>query len=181
MMEKRMVLFVAVIMGMSLFSGCATNIHPPNEANVPPTEKLGNFTNITLESSVVEPKYGDNVSNRKAVNKIDEVMNQRLKTVFPQLNSQKNNAGKALVIKPQILAIKFISGGKRAWAGAIAGDSAVLLQVDFFDQQKKTIIASPKFYAKANAITGDYSMGGSDNAMLQRIVSAVVEYSTKHK
>lgn len=180
-MKKKLFLSGAVIIGMLLFSGCATNIHPPTEANVPPTEKLGNFTNVIVEPSVVGPKYNDNSSNRKAVDKIDEVMIQRLKTVFPQLNRQKSNTGKTLVIKPQILAIKFISGGKRAWAGAMAGDSAVLLQVDYFDQQQKTIIASPKFYAKASAIAGDYSMGGSDNAMLQRIVSAVVDYSIQHK
>lgn len=180
-MIKKLCLIGAGIIGLSLFAGCATNILAPTEANVPPSEKFGNFANVTLEASVIDPKYADDASSRKAVNKIDEIMNQKFKTLFPQLNNSKNAAGKTLVIKPQIQAIKFVSGGKRAWAGGFAGDSVVLLQVDYIDEQSGKIIASPKFYARAKAIDGDYSMGGADNAMLRRIVSAAIEYSTQHK
>ena len=180
MMKKFSGLSVALL-GLWLFTGCSTNIHPPETVNTPPPQKFGSFSQVKLETSVIAPEYAESSSSRKAVNKIDELLNQRLKTVFPQLNSPNGGSGKTLVIKPYVEAIKFVGGGTRFWAGAMAGSSAVILRVDYVEQSSGKIIASPKFYSKASAVSGDYSMGGNDNAMLNRIVSAAVDYTVSHR
>ncbi len=178
---RKMYYLLTGIACMLILQGCATNIHPPTKANVPPTEKFGTFTNFELKPSTIAPKYSSSGANQKAVRKIDEQLEVKLKEVFPNLNSEKILKGKTLIIRPYVEAIKFVGGGARFWAGAMAGSSAVLLQVRFIDKASGKIIAEPIFYNKSSANAGAWSMGGNDNAMLYRIASEAAKYSSDNK
>ncbi len=83
---------------------------------------------------------------------------------------------RTLVLKPRIKQIKFISGGARFWAGAMAGSSAVVMSVEIVDKENGKIIAHPDFYQHANAMGGAWSFGSTDNIMLVRITEIIDAY-----
>jgi len=58
----------------------------------------------------------------------------------------------------------------------MAGSSAVLMQVTFRDGNTGEIIADPEFYRAANAYAGGWSMGATDNLMLDDITKDVAGY-----
>lgn len=179
-MKSAMFLIVGIV-SMILFQGCATDIHAPEEANVPPEEKFGSFQQVQLEKTVIAPEYAGIGANQKAVNKIDVIMEEKLKAVFPKLNEENSGEGRVLLIKPYAEQIKFIGGAARVWVGAMAGSSAIILRVDYIDKATGKVIASPKFYGKSSAAAGGMSYGGNDNAMLHRVVTLVTEYSTQNR
>lgn len=65
---------------------------------------------------------------------------------------------------------------ERFWAGAFAGSSAVVMQVNFKDAETGNTIAAPTFYQHASAMGGAFSIGGTDNTMLYRIAEIINDY-----
>lgn len=62
----------------------------------------------------------------------------------------------------------------------MAGSSAVLLRTQYLDGATGTVVASPTFYARASAMGGAWTIGGTDNAMLQRIVDQACAYAKQN-
>ena len=50
------------------------------------------------------------------------------------------------------------------------------MTVRFTDKASGRVIAEPEFFQRAAAMSGAYSFGGNDNAMLIRITSVVEQY-----
>jgi len=125
--------------------------------------------------------YAGQPANDRALVKIQENLDLRLNPVLASWNSAGDPAGRTLLIQPEIH-IKFISGGTRFLAGALAGSSAVVMRVKFVDAATGKEVAYPEFYQRAAAMGGAYSMGGTDNNMLIRIANLVSEYTiANHK
>ena len=83
---------------------------------------------------------------------------------------------RTLLIEPTITEMKFVSGGKRAFLGAMAGSSAILMKAKISDKETGKTVATPEFYSKSSAMAGAYSFGANDNAMLARIANALAVY-----
>lgn len=162
----------------ALFAGCATKITSDVVQNPPPAEKLSNFTHFEMLPLRLVPPYAGQAPNEVALVKIQENVDARMQSTLATWNSRDHGpaATRTLVIEPVIDEIKFISGGKRALAGAYAGSSAVILRAHLKDKETGAIIASPEFYAKAAALGGAWSFGGTDNAMLVRIANRLSDY-----
>lgn len=164
----------AVIVGfMVLLSACTTEIRATSTQNPPPSEPFKNFGHFELHHVVLSPAYAQHNANQRATAKID---NQLQLVLGPQLLRWEKGEGRTLEIEPYIEEIKFISGGARFWAGAMAGSSAVVMRVNFKDAETGTIIDSPTFYQHASAMSGAWSIGGADNAMLDRVANNVNAY-----
>lgn len=84
--------------------------------------------------------------------------------------------GQTLVFEPKVVTLRFISGGKRFWAGALAGDSRVMLSVKITEQPSGRVLGEPQFYQQSNAMAGAWSFGAHDNTMLSRVVELVAGY-----
>lgn len=174
-------LFIVVGIAMLVLQGCVTNIYAPQEPNQPSEVKLSTFNQVQFDKTTIDPQYEGSGANQKAVTKINELLEQQLRTVFPKLNGKSTEAGKILLIKPHAEAIKFINGNARFWAGPMAGSSAIILRVDYIDKDTGKVIASPRFYGKSSAMAGAMSVGGNDNAMLHRVVTEVIKYSQTNR
>jgi hypothetical protein len=72
--------------------------------------------------------------------------------------------------------LKFVDGGTRFFAGAFAGSSAVVMQLRLIDAATKAVVAQPEFFQRAAAMGGAWSIGGTDNSMLERIAGVAQEY-----
>ncbi len=81
-----------------------------------------------------------------------------------------------LVIEPRVDGIRKVGGATRLFAGALAGDSHVMMHVRFVEQPGDIVIAEPEFYRRAAAMNGAWTVGAQDNDMLRRIAKLVVDY-----
>ena len=169
---KRLFLILAV----TLFgAGCATKgYYASSQQNPPPKEKFANFGQFELERVEVAPEFAGEGANQKAVAKIQQHLDAKL---GGYINSWDQAEGRKLVIRPKVEKIKFIGGAARFWAGAMAGASAVYMRVAFVDAATGKQIAHPEFLQVGNAMGGAWSIGGSDNAMLERVADLIATYT----
>lgn len=183
-----------------LSQGCATTIRAPKEYPKSPKVKFSEFSAIEYAHVTISPKYASSSSNKKAAKKIDEILLSCLRPSFPNLqeatqpapgtgsNTQNiqeatqtapgaSSNARTLLIEPLIEEIKFIGGAARFWVGAMAGSSAVLMKVTYRDKATGEVIAEPEFYQKGNAFGGGWSIGGTDNLMLENVARDICNYT----
>lgn len=151
---------------------CVTNIRPDVTGNPPPAEPFSHFQRFVLEPIQVSEAAAHETA---AVEKISLYMRQRPGSTLASWNN-RSPGGRVLKVEPSIVKLKFVGGGARFFAGALAGSSAVLMRVKFTDAQTGRVIADPEFYQRAWAQGGAWSIGGTDNAMLARITTVVDQY-----
>jgi len=150
---------------------------PPSNINPAPTAKFSDFKTIEMRPIVIAPEFAEAEANQKATAKIQEIVDANLSGVLASWNSTERGATRGtLVIEPLITRVKFIGGGARFMVGAMAGNSAVLMEISFKDAQTGEEIAKPTIYQRANAMVGSMSVGGADNAMLNRVAQMMTDY-----
>lgn len=174
-------LFLAVVIMMN---GCATNLSKPSNAPSASKVKFSGFKAVEMKPVSLATEFASSGANQKAMRKIDEHLFTSMTKVFPNLKrteSFSKGDSSVLQIAPVIKEIKFIGGGARFWVGAMAGSSAVLMQVEYRDGASGEVLADPEFYAQANAMGGAWTMGGTDNAMLERIAMDIISYTSANQ
>ena len=161
-----------------LASGCVTNIKSDVTQNPPPAEKFANFSRIEMTPVTLVPPYAGQEANERALSKIQENVSLKMSPAVQAWNGRALTGGtpRTLQIVPTVTEIKFIGGATRFWGGALAGSSAVVLRAQITEKETGKVIATPEFYARAAAMGGAYSMGGTDNAMLVRIATRLTDY-----
>lgn len=172
-MKVRLLLPAALAL---LCCACVTNIRPDVTGNPPPAEPLSQFQHYMLTPVKVSSEAAHETA---AVNKISSYMQQRVGGTLASWEN-RNQSGRVLNVEPTIVQLKFVGGGARFFAGALAGSSAVLLRVKFTDAKTGQVIADPEFYQRAAAYGGAWSIGGTDNGMLARIATVVQQYLNRN-
>ncbi len=180
---QRLRINIIALIPLLLLVGCATNIKPTATSNPPPAEPFSAFTKFEVNDISLAPPYHDNSANQKALIKIQESFSA---TVTPLLSSWnhagalQDKAARTLVISPVVTEIKFIGGGARFWAGAMAGSSAGIMHVTFTEKETGKVIAKPQFYARGDAWAGGFTIGATDNAMLVNLANRSSDYIMKN-
>ena len=167
-----------------LMSGCATNLSKPMHDPLPSKAQFRGFSAVEMKPVSLTPAFASYDANQKAMRKIDELLFASMTKTFPNLKRTESFSGgnsKILQIAPVIKEIKFIGGAARFWAGAMAGSSAVLMQVKYLDGSTGATLADPEFYEQANAWAGAWTIGGTDNMMLERIVLDITSYTSANQ
>ncbi len=178
---------IAVATCLMVLAGCATQVTEQPNPVAPSSKRLGTFDKTVLVRAEILPPYSGQGANVKAVNKIDEVLERDL---VPAVNAMQvatieeadamNLAGtNTLVIRPKVKQIKFISGGARFFAGAIAGSSVVVMDVAFIDGATGEVLAEPGYFRKAGAFGDGFGIG--DNRMLSDVATDVVNYAAANR
>lgn len=162
---------------MVLCPACVTTyVNPSGTMNVAPTEAFSGFQHFEVQRITMGAPYAGQSANERALLKIQENFDERVGKLAADWNAKAPEGGRTLVIVPHIQDIKFISGGKRFWAGAFAGSSAVVLKIKFIDKATGAEVNSAEFYQRAAAMGGAWTMGGTDNGMLVRITEISANY-----
>ncbi|MEZ4601653.1 MAG: hypothetical protein R2940_17830 [Syntrophotaleaceae bacterium] len=167
-------------------TGCATQISKPKSQPQPAKVRLGTFSTVEMREVQISPDFADAAANKKAAKKINEIICRDMKVIFPKLkvlaaNEDFSGSKGSLQITPVIKEIKFIGGAARFWLGAMAGSSAVLMQVDYRNGQTGEVIAEPEFLEVASAFAGGWSIGATDNHMLEKVAMDVTSYTTLYR
>jgi hypothetical protein len=179
-------LSVLIIAGL-FFTGCATTQLKPTPAPQPAKVKFSEFNNVEMKAVGCGSTVSSADSNQRAIKKIDEILFNNMKMLFPNLKRVEQGeefsttGDKTLRITPVISDIKFIGGAARFWVGAWAGSSQVRMQATFQDSSNDEVIADSAFYRKAGAWSGGMTIGYTDNKMLEEVAMDVVNYCSLNK
>jgi hypothetical protein len=124
------------------------------------------------------PPYAGDEGKEKARGRIQEYMTKETGAIVEQWNGDAAAAtrGQSLMLEPRIEKLKVVSGGARFWAGALAGDSYVVIRLRIVEQPSGTLVAEPEFYQRAAAMSGAWTVGAQDKDMLHRIVLLTNQY-----
>lgn len=81
-----------------------------------------------------------------------------------------------LSIQPHLARLRIVSGGARFWVGGMAGDSFIDLDLRLVDAETGVVVADVRIRRNADAMTGGWSVGKSDQNLDDYIVSITHEY-----
>ena len=112
-----------------------------------------------------------------AAGELDAIVRAKLQ---PLLSTWRAASGSersgTLVIEPQLESLTIVSGGARFWIGGFAGDSSIDMDLLFTEQSNGQQIAKPRITRSADAMTGGWSVGKSDQNLLDYIASIAYFY-----
>jgi hypothetical protein len=109
------------------------------------------------------PEVMEKPEKVEAAREVETALREQL---APMLDGWRSKASasntRTLSIQPRMMAIKITSGGARFWAGAMAGDSMVNMQLVLTEKESGKVVAQPNVQRSANAMSGAWSIGKSD-------------------
>lgn len=146
--------------------------------NPPPANALAGYDGYELAPIAMGPPYAGDKGKEEAKAKIQGYMTTETGQIIEQWNQEAagGTRGQTLVIEPRIEKLKVVSGGARFWAGALAGNSYVVMKFRVVEQPGGRQLAEPEFYQRAAAMSGAWTFGGQDQDMLHRIVALANHY-----
>jgi hypothetical protein len=158
-----------------LFGGAAALAEPQNP---PPANAFQGYDKYELAPLAMGPPYAGDEGKEKAKSKIQQYLTTDTAPIVAKWNESAagGSRGQSLSIEPRIEKLKVVSGGARFWAGALAGDSYVVIKVRFVEQPSGKLLAEPEFYQRAAAMSGAWTIGAQDKDMLHRIVTLANHY-----
>jgi hypothetical protein len=146
--------------------------------NPPPANPLAGYDKYELAQIAMGPPYAGDEGKEKARARIQEHMTAETGAIVEQWNKDAagSTRGQSLVLEPRIEKLKVVSGGARFWAGALAGDSYVVMKLRIVEQPSGTVVAEPEFFQRAAAMSGAWTIGAQDKDMMHRIVLLTNQY-----
>ena len=166
---------LCLLAALASLAACTTDIHAKDETIRPPKVPFGHYSSVVIKPLVVAHTEGDS-SDAEAAERIGAELKQCLEKALPSKGGSSQ-----LIIEPKISDLKKVNTSERILMGSLAGSSAVLLNVKYTDAATRAVIADPTFYAKTAAMSGAWTFGSTDNAMLTRIATTACDYTVKYR
>ena len=142
----------------------------------PTAEKLSVFSNYEITSlKVAEAIEADEAKRIYAVD-LDKQLSLHITALFNDWGKTANDTNRKLVVEPELVSLRIVSGTTRFWAGGFAGNSSIELKLVLKDAETQSIIASPVISKEANGIAGAWSVGESDQNLVGYVVSIAEQY-----
>lgn len=147
-----------------------------------PSRPFSSFASYELKPMTLSPAVMKEHGKVERAAELDARLRQKLEPLFDEWRSAAPGAKRSgrLVVEPQLASLKVVSGGARFWAGAMAGDSSIDLDLAMTDGDTGQLIAKPRITLKADAMTGGWSIGKSDDNLLDYIAAVSYQYLKDH-
>lgn len=179
-MQRKFTWFATLMAVCLMFTSmgvAADNIEASVLANPAPSQAFAGFDRIEVRPITMGAPYAGQKANDAALVSLQANLDQRMHAWLIERNQRAvQGAPRVLVIEPRVDKIRFIGGGARFWAGALAGTSRVLMKARITDQTTGALIAEPEFYQHAAGMAGAWTIGGADKAMLARTTTLLADY-----
>ena len=145
----------------------------PALAQETPARAIADYANYELRDIQARAEV-----HPKVMDKLTSELKLRIDPALARWNAEGSKPGRAgtLAIEVVIRRMKFVSGGKRLWAGSFAGGSYSEAEVRLVDAGSGQLIDSQSFEHQARAVSGAWSFGASDNAMLDRLAESAAKW-----
>lgn len=147
-----------------------------------PTRPFSSFSAYELKPMKLSPAVLQEHGKVARAGELDARMRQKLMPLFAEWQSTATGPGRSgtLVVEPQLASLKVVSGNARFWAGALAGDSQIDLDLSITDGTTGQQIAKPRIALTADAMAGGWSIGASDDNLLEYISAVCYQYLKDH-
>jgi len=146
------------------------------ERMAPPIKPFSNYGNYELKPMVLSAAVQSEPGKVRAAGELESTLRTKLQPLLAQWKTASSNRSGTLVIEPHLASLKIVSGGARFWAGGLAGDSSIDMDLVMTDQGTGQQIAKARVTRTADAMTGGWSIGKSDENLLDYIASIAYEY-----
>jgi hypothetical protein len=172
LMSAAMLLLAAPLINAAEFE------KPAEDAKNPaPTVALNTYQRFEIVPVAMDAPYAGQKGNEVAREYLQGNLDERVGAVLKAWNEQPaGDAPRTLKIEPKLTHVRFISGGKRFFAGGFAGKSWVYVTAKLTDAQTGAVVGEPGFYQQANALGAAWTFGTTDKTMLIRISSMLRGY-----
>jgi hypothetical protein len=169
----------ALLFAVVASSFAADKFQPPADdaKNPPPSVQLNTYQRFELLPVAMDAPYAGQKGNEVAKGYLQGNISDRVGAVINTWNEQPaGDAPKTLKIEPKMTHVRFISGGKRVFAGGFAGSSWVYMTTRLTDAQTGEVVGEPAFFQRANGIGAAWTFGATDKTMLIRLSSMLRAY-----
>ena len=118
----------------------------------------------------------------KVMDKLTTELKLRIDESIARWNTEGALPGHAgtIAIEVVVTELRFVSGAKRFWAGGFAGGSRSVARARLIDADSGQELYTEEFRHQANSVAGAYSLGASDNAMLDRLAASIASWVIAH-
>jgi len=142
----------------------------------PPSEKLSSFAEFELSPITMSPEIADGAKKQAYAEKLGNMLETKITPLLGEWRAASDGGSGTLVIQPDVVKLKVVSGGARFWVGAMAGESKVDMSLRLIDKASGKVIASPRIARSAGSMSGAWSFGATDQNLLRYIVDIANQY-----
>jgi hypothetical protein len=131
-------------------------------------QSLASYAHYELHDITADVKV-----HPKVMAKLTTELKLKLDEPLARWNQEGGQPGHngTLAVEVSIVDMKFVSGGKRFWAGGFAGDSHAAGLVKLVDKDSGKVVHSQNFINHANGVAGAWCFGATDNGMLDHLAA----------
>ena len=144
---------------------------------VRPAKPFSSYASYELKAMVLSAAVTSEPKKVQEAMTLEKKLQDKIQPLLAQWRSAPaGNRSGTLVLEPQLAALKIVSGGARFWAGGMAGDSLIDLDLAITDLTSGQQVAKPRLAREANGLTGAWSVGKSDQNLHDYIVTIAYQY-----
>lgn len=167
-----------------ILSGCAANprtlesVAKTESARMtPPAKRFVGYATYELKRMLLSPAVQSEAAKVRVAGELENTLRAKIQPLLDQWKAAASTGGSGtLVVEPQLAFLKVVSGGSRFWAGPFAGDSSIDMDLVITDQTTGEQVAKARITRNADSMTGMWSIGQSDENLLDYIASIAYQY-----
>jgi hypothetical protein len=166
-----------------LLVGCAATPENLNRVAVaeaarigPPSQRLSSFGRFELMPMELSAAISEDRGKVAEAQDLEGRLRAKLQPLLDQWNEKSGRGEPTLLVEPVLSSLRVVSGSARFWIGAFAGNSTVDMILKLTDKGSGNVIAQPRVVRSAEAMTGGWSVGRSDQNLLDYITAIAHEY-----
>lgn len=141
-----------------------------------PSQPLSSFASFQLAPMTFSDAIRAEDGKMEEAREFETNLSNKVQPLLDGWNAAGTAGQGTLVIEPRLVKLKIVSGGARFWAGAFAGDSFIDMNLVPINQDSGEAISNVRVARSADAMTGGWSVGKSDQNLDEYIVGIVHTY-----
>jgi hypothetical protein len=180
---KKLTLLIAL-----LLAGCAASQEKLDsvaavEATrlVESSKPLSAFAAYELKGMILSPEVAAKSDKVEQAAVLEQKIQEKLQPLFAEWSSS-NEPGRSgtLIVQPELVKLRIVSGGARFFAGAFSGNSFIDLDLRLTDGATDSEIAKPRISKHAGAMGGAWSLGKTDTNLHDYIAHITHRYMVEN-
>jgi hypothetical protein len=146
-----------------------------------PSKPLSAFAAYELRPFVLSAAVTSETDKVAQADILEQKVKDKLLPLFADWSSSGGpSRSGTLIVQPELVKLKIVSGGARFWAGAFAGESSIDVDLRLTDSATNEVIAKPRITRDAGAFTGAWSIGKSDENLHDYIAHIIHQYMSSN-
>lgn len=173
---------IVLLVLMALMAACAADpqkveqvAETEAERLAAPSRPLSEFASFRLEPMTFSDEIKAEEGKMEEAGEFEGNLTTKIQPLLDQWNQAGTGDG-TLLIKPDLVKLRVVSGGARFWAGGLAGDSYIDMNLALVAEETGEVLSKVRVSRTASGIAGGWSVGKSDQNLDDYIVSIVHEY-----